>query len=79
MQACGAQLPPLREKGWECDGTNLVVPTLKGEPITANGVPMVIRADLYDRLSEEGYIEGHAPFAGGDHLHARLRSEEGAG
>ena len=77
MQPCGAARPPLpgRDKGWDCEGTNLVVLLLKGEPITASGVPMVIRADLYDRLAEEDYIDGRAPFPGGDHVHAMLKPE----
>jgi len=74
-QECGARLPSLfgKDKGWECDGTGLVIALISGEPVTACGVPMVIRADLFDRLAGEGIVNGHAPFFGGDHVHAMLQ------
>ena len=71
-QACGALLPRLRDTGWPCDGTNLVVVM----EATGSVPPVVLRRDLLKCMdhvtalwvAEHGWTE----FPGGDHVHLCL-------
>lgn len=71
-QPCGAMRRPVRQLGWECDGTNLVV--LFGPSETVPEV--VIRRDLIPYLDDvmAGAIkpEDMRAFTGGDHAHITI-------
>ncbi len=72
MPACGATREPLRDSGWECDGTNLVVLSDARGPIRAGDTPAVIRADLVGELGDPYSGFTPAPFVGGDHVHLTI-------
>lgn len=76
MQACGATREPLRDAGWECDGTNLVVLSDTAGPIRAGETVTVIRADLLEGLGDEYQGFTAEPFTGGDHLHLTIDRNE---
>jgi hypothetical protein len=74
---CQAKLPPLKDKGWTCNGDDLTIVI----PASRNMPPVVIRRDLLPLLlTSEAYREVYAQVAdrcgpfldGGDHLHAML-------
>ncbi len=76
MPTCGATREPLRDAGWECDGTNLVTLADAKGPIRAGGVPVVLHADLVDELDDPVYSGfTTAPFLGGDHTHLTIERD----
>lgn len=67
-EACGAELPPLREYGWVCNGIGLVVVMRIG--LSGKNLPIVLPARALEIHQPEPWWETPvAPFTGGDHLH----------
>lgn len=68
MQACGATCDPVHDKGWECNGTGLIIVTMAVHMDCRLPVVLPARA-LEVHRPEPWWDDPVLPFAGGDHLH----------
>jgi hypothetical protein len=62
---CGATLPSLRDAGWECTGSGLIVVMMM-----SRSVPVVLPARALEIIDPEPWWDLPVkPFEGGDHFH----------
>lgn len=68
MQACGATRDPVQDKGWECNGTGLVI--VATVSYGGHRVPVVLPSRALEVHRPESWWDDPVlPFAGGDHFH----------
>lgn len=68
---CEAKLPSLRNPGWTCDGSGLVV-LFRVAGGSLKGIPVVAPAELLDQVltgPAAATIAALGQFTGGDHMH----------
>lgn len=67
--ACGAERPPLRDYGWECTGSGLIV-VLRANLFGERRFPVVLPARALDVIEPDAWWDLPVTrFDGGDHAH----------